>query len=637
MKMNARIIKPITKCVTILVTTLLFCLFLIDTSYAKEVTILFTHDIHSYLDNKTDYVEGELREYGNIAKLSTLIKENANENTIYVDAGDIAMGTLYQAAFATDAFELRTLGEVGCEITAFGNHEFDYGCEGVTNQLKAAMASGDKLPLIVESSFDFSGELTDEQLELKEALDEYGVREYVVKDINGIKVAFFSVEGIDSIDCIQANLKFKDYIEAAKETVKAIGNQADFIVCLSHVGTDGDGENGEDFDLIKEVPEIDVVISGHSHTAYHDAIISSGTILGSAGSYFRYLGKMELDVTDGQVELIDYELIPIDESVKEDESIKNRLEGYKGTIRSEYLQEYANGGDFDDILTYSNFDMIHHEDMSSTEGEFDIGDLIADSYIYSAKKNGIDDIDVAAVGYGTIRGSIIKGPVSLANAFEICSLGVGSDGSAGHPIVTAYITGKELKLLAELDASLGSLVSSIKMSYSGLSVTYNNKRMILDRITDVHLVRDDGTTEEIIDDKLYKCAFNVYAGNMLGMVNGLTKGILSIVPKDEDGNPITDFYEFSLIDNNGNEIKEWVALKDYLASFGENGIPESYHGPQGRKNVLSEGGLTIFRNPGTTTKGVIILGCILIALLVIVVRAIIKNNKKKQKKNEGNS
>ena len=80
---------------------------------------------------------------------------------------------------------------------------------------------------------------------------------------------------------------------------------------------------------------------------------------------------------------------------------------------------------------------------------------------------------MAAVGLGTIRNSIRKGDITTANVFEMCSLGVGSDMSAGHPLVIVYITGEELKLLAELDASLGPMVSSVKMSFRGL---WNRKK-----------------------------------------------------------------------------------------------------------------------------------------------------------------
>lgn len=624
------------KILRLLILTVTLILGSAFSAYAQQVKILFTHDIHSNLDSKEGKVDGTLREYGGAARLSTLLKEHTDENTVYVDAGDIAMGTLYQAAYSTDAMELRMLGKLGCSVSTFGNHEFDYGCRGTAESLRAAMAGGGDLPEIVEASFDFSGELTPDQKELKSALDDYGCREYVIKEINGIRVAFFGIEGPDSIDCIQSDIKFKDYMEAAEETVEHIGDSADLIVCLSHTGTDGDGKSGEDFDLLRRVKGIDVVISGHSHTAYFNPVMVKDTVLGSCGCNLEYLGEMVLDVKDGDVSLVSYELIPIDESVEADPEILKMLDECKEKIKEGYLSKYADGGDYDDVLCSSDFDTIDVDTMYATHQEFDTGNLIADSYRFEAEKNGINDIDVFVVGLGTIRGSIAKGNTTLADAFEICSLGVGSDGSAGHPLLRAYITGEELELLVELDASLGPLVSSIKMSYSGLELKFNERRTLLDRVTDVYLVRPDGSCEEIEEDRLYSICCNMYAANMLGMLNGLTGGTLAIEPKYADGSPVEDFYDAALKDKNGEEIKEWIAFKDYLSSFEDGKIPETYHGPQGRKVRVSKNGMATLDNPGPTTIIFLILRLVIIAAVIFILLKIVNKQNNKAKNKGGN-
>lgn len=74
---------------------------------------------------------------------------------------------------------------------------------------------------------------------------------------------------------------------------------------------------------------------------------------------------------------------------------------------------------------------------------------------------------------------------------------------------------------------------------------------------------------------------------MLDTVKDRSFGLLSIVPKDERGEPVTDFFQRILRDRNGNEIKEWYALAAYLRSFGEKGVPNAYalSGGDGRKQV----------------------------------------------------
>ncbi len=563
------------------------------TGYAQdknELNIMFIHDSHDYLYPTTTMVNGSVIEHGGAAKLATVIKENAGENTIFLDGGDFSMGTLYQAAYSTDAYELRNLGICGCNVTTFGNHEFDYGAKGAAQMLRAAVASGDKLPQIVQSNIDLSGKLTEEQADFKKACEEYGVKENTILECAGHKIGIFGLVGISCIACIQTDFNYINYIKSAKEQVKKLKNQGcDIIIALSHSGTDGDGKKGEDIKLAKQVSGIDVIISGHTHTVYSAPVRVKDTLIVSCGEYLKNVGKLTVSLENGKIQAKDYKLIPLDSSVKEDEETKTRFEDYKENINNTYLKD---SDPFDKVIAHSNFDFIGLDEMYNTHQEYPLGDLIADSYIYEAEKNGITDIDVALVGLGTVRSSFKKGDITVADAFEVCSLGVGADGSAGHPLVAAYVKGKDLKLLVELDASLGELVSSIKMSYSGLKYTFNTKRMILNRVTELSLDRGNGQYEKIENNKLYKVVANMYALNMLDMVNGLTKGIISLSPRDKDGKKVTDFYSISLKDKNGDEIKEWTAFRDYLKSFdvGSSGypeIPDSYASAQGRKVKVS--------------------------------------------------
>lgn len=594
----------------------------------SEVTILFTHDIHDYFYPTTAITsDGDLITHGGAARLATLINENKTENSIYVDAGDFAMGTLFQSCYDIDAPELKLLGMLGCEVTTFGNHEFDYGAKGVSNMLNVALKDDSYvLPDIVCANLNFDGELDDDQKLFKDAIDDYGVKDYIIKTVNGVDIAFIGLMGHESIsDAPTSGQKWDDYIDTAKKVVKEIGNSADMIVAVSHSGTSGDGKNGEDIELAKKVPEIDVIISGHSHTTYSEPVMVGDTIIVSQGCYLENLGELTVNVKSDGVKLKEYTLHKIDDSVADDPDVAEYVAEIKERVDSDYVNEY--GFSFDEVLTHCGFNFTALSNMYKTHEEYPMGDLIADSYMYEARKNGIDDIDVALVGLGTIRSTFAEGDITVADAFESCSLGVGGDGSAGHPIIGVYVTGSELKLMAELDASLGPMVSSIKMSYSGLEYTFNEKRILLDKVTDIHLKRPDGTTEKIENNKLYKVSCNMYAANMLGMLNSLTKGILSISIKDENGNKIDDLYEYALKDKNGREIKEWVAMADYLKSMDE--IPDCYKAMQGRKNKESIGGLAIFANPGFTTWVVILVPTIII--LVIVYRIVTRKKRKAKK------
>ena len=137
------------------------------------------------------------------------------------------MGTLIQVLYEEEASEIRMLGELGMDVTTFGNHEFDYKASGLANMLNNAVASGDSVPPIVVCNIDWTSMekkgLTDDQKILKDAFEHYGVTDYIVVEKNGVKIAITGVFGKDSLDCVpNCQIEFKDPVKATKETVKQI-------------------------------------------------------------------------------------------------------------------------------------------------------------------------------------------------------------------------------------------------------------------------------------------------------------------------------------------------------------------------------------------------------------------------------
>ncbi len=595
--------------------------------------IVFTHDIHSFIDKAP--------------KLNTVLSAeraaSADGSLVYLDGGDFSQGTLYQTGYEDRALELGMLAALGCRAACIGNHEWDHAGRGFAAMLGSAMKYYSQLPPLLCANLDFSGDLSPEQQTVRSAMEEYnslagaeGTSYTVIEAENGMRLGLFGLSGESSIeDSPTSGMKWTDQAEAAKKAVSALSGRCDVIIALSHSGSDGNGQ-GEDAELAKAVPGIDMILSGHTHSVYTQPCMVGDTLIASAGCYLSAAGCVDVSVApDGSVSFSGYRIIPLDDGVADDADIKALLEDYNSFIDGSYLAPYRLRAD--QLLAHCGFDFMSLDDMYASHQEYPLGNLIADSYLYEARKNGIDDIDVALVGLGTIRGSFTEGDISVSDAFEICSLGAGEDGSAGHPLLTAYITGRELKLLTELDASLGPMVSSIKMSYSGLEYSFNTKRMLLDRVTELHLVRADGSMEDIEDGRLYKVCCNMYAANMLGMLNGLTKGILSIVPKYADGSPVQDFYSCALSDLEGRELKEWFAFADYLSSFdkGEGElpeIPEMYKDAAGRKVKYAEGGLAIIAHPGAATLLAAGAALLILLLLTVSVKLVKKHTGKKADK-----
>ena len=596
-------------------------------SAEKELTVLFTSDIHSYFTVSESEIDGTLREHGGAGRLQTLVAQNSSDHSILVDAGDFAMGTVLQYGFSSDAYELRLLGRVGCDATTFGNHEFDQGSTGAASMLRAAVASGERLPqMIIPANLDLSGTLTEAQQDLADALAECGAARYMIREVDGIRVAVFGMMGKDAVSCAPTSgVTWQDPITAAKAVVKEIGDQADVIICISHSGTKGDGKSGEDIDLIKQVPEIDVVISGHTHTTYEQAVVvRDHSVLGSCGSFLSYLGRIDLTVSDdGTVDCTGYQLIPCDENVEGDVDTDMVVQGYLTEIDDRYLSEYDCLAE--QVIAHSDFTLYAGEQKDFGREEQPLGNLIADSYLYACRQEGLTDVEVAIVGQGTIRTSLMAGDISVADAFEVCSLGVGADGSTGHPLVSAYVYGSELKLIAEMEAFIGPFYGAVRMSYSGLRVTYDANRVPLDRVTELSLVRADGTTEPVQMDRLYHVVANMYAVNMIGSIAKMSYGLISLNPKDAQGQTIVSdaYYDHAIHTADGRELKEWAAFAGYLSSFekqdGISQIPESYSGPDGRKTVLYGSGLALLANPGPATLAVLGVALALIVLIVALI------------------
>ena len=228
-----------------------------------------------------------------------------------------------------------------------------------------------------------------------------------------------------------------------------------------------------------------------------------------------------------------------------------------------------------------------------------------------------------------MRGSFFSGDITVADAFNVSSLGYGRDGLAGYPLVRAYLTGKELKAVAEVDASISGFMGVARLYCSGLEYSWNDNRLILNRAVDVKY--NDGTSIcELEDDKMYSVVADLYSCQMLGTVKGKSLGMLSIEPKDKDGNPISD-YEEHIIYEDGREVKAWYALTSYIDSFDNDVIPDYYNQLQGRKTEIdSRSPVELLKQPGKVFWIAVAAVVVLVLAAAGIVVFVIRRRKKKR-------
>jgi len=617
----------------------------------SEISILFTADLHSNFDPARFMTEdGNVAERGGFARMQTAINSVRERypNSFLFDAGDWSMGTIFQTIFTQQAPEMRLMGQLGFDAAAIGNHEFDYHGAGFTEMLNAAMVSGDTLPGLALANIDWDSMFADPALAtdaqaLKAAMEQYGVAlDYMLIERGGVTAAVFGVMGPRPITYIpEAGLLFHDYIETAGAVVARIQAEtdADIIIALSHSGFNPADPLGSACGaLANAVDGIDLLISGHSHNIVYDPVIINGTIIVSAGARTFQLGHIVLGQYGERFVVERHQIIPIGEDLPKDLEVQAQIDDFRVMVDQYYLSmfEFA----YDQVLAYAPFPFTPIENFGRHLGEEPLGNLIANAYIYAVQRaegEHFTPIYAAIAPHGVIRASFPQGPITVADAFAVSSLGIGPDGVPGFPLVSLYLYGSELRTLAEIDISVSTLMSGARLYIAGLTYTFNPNRLLLNRVTSVQLMDLSGNVSDLENDRLYRVIGGLYSAQMLSTVESLSFGLLQLTPKDAYGNPIENM-EDHIVQYGDTELKEWLALAWYLESFdlvdGVPTVPARYNEAMGRKIENDSRSLVeLLRSPNRVFF--LLLGAILLVLAililtpVLIVRGVRKRRRKK--------
>ena len=584
------------------------------TQETNVTTILFTHDLHSHFLPQSTAEGGES---GGYARLKTVIdgERAMNPDALLVDGGDFSIGSLIQTLYTTQAAELRTMGAMGYDAVTIGNHEFDHKGTGFAEMLNSAKAAQQAavelllvdarpledmdayrerfgpvtpvLPTLLEANYAPADDNQDRAF-IRSAMEDYGVTDCMTLERGGVTYGLFGLMGVDSDECAPTSgFTRTDAAKAAKRCVETLkGEGAEIIVCLSHSGTGDSLASSEDEELAKAVDGIDVIVSGHTHSTLAEPLVVNDTYIVSSGPYCQNLGSLTFSWDDGgEKRLLDYRLIPIDETVAENPEIAGLVEQWKDMVGETYLARY--GLTYDEVLTHTDCDLT--TPASAVQENNGLGTLVSDAFLWADRTLDAAYADsphtVSVTADGVLRANLPAGDLTVAMAFDVLSMGVGEDGTSGFPLVAVYLTGKELKAAMEVDASVTPIMPAAQLYMSGAKYAFNTKRMFFNRVYDAALTdvtfdeSGTGNAYEIDDNALYRVVTGMYSAQMLGTVKSKSMGLLSLEPKQANGTPVTDFADCILYDANGNELKEWYALAAYLEQFGEDGLPDRYAAP----------------------------------------------------------
>lgn len=549
----------------------------------RSFTILHSNDWQSRLlgfGPNNEYTPATVNDdgtVGGVARLATLLNERraaaGDEPLLLLDGGDFTMGTLFHTVVREMGSELRLMTELGYDAAVIGNHEFDFRPAGLAAMINAAYkAKGDALLPLLSSNMRFDpASKADDSLE---AHAEAGrILSYTLIERGGIRFGLFGLLGNDAVAVspMIKPLTFADPVATARETVARLREEgAEVVILLSHMGVtqQNDGSwRGEEVELVEQVPGIDIVVGGHSHVALPQPVLVNGhTPVVQAGSEIQYLGELRMTIGDDGVPRVrDYRLHAVNDSIVGDATITARVEDFKQVVSEHMLAPKGYG--FDQQL--AKVDQSLGRDFS----EHSLSNLVTDALRHAV------DADFGFTGNGTIRDDLIKGRngvQGVSDLFRIAPLGIGHfDDEPGYPMIKAYFTAREIKSLLEVLLLAYQLRDSDSYypRVSGVRFTYNPWRVPFDRISRLEIGDPvKGYRDLDLDDtRLYSIGATSYVGSFTWLVPDLTKGLLSVTPKDAEGRPLPRI-EDAIVDQDPDtdgvqELKEWQALLDHIRSL----------------------------------------------------------------------
>ncbi|MDF2720728.1 MAG: 5-Nucleotidase domain protein [Paenibacillus sp.] len=400
-----------------------------DKEQKKTITILHTNDTHGRVE------ESESDGMG-FAKIAALVQkyERQNPNTLLLDAGDTFHGTNFATLVRGESIA-NVLNQTGYDAMAAGNHDFNYGYERLIE-----LDNMVTFPILSANVH-------------READDSRILTPYVIKELDGIRLGIFGLTTPETTYKTHPNnvagLKFIDPAVEAKPIVEELKKQqVDAIIAVTHLGID-ESSTDTSIKLAKEVPGIDLIVDGHSHsTLVEGKTADNSTLIVSSGEYTKNLGVVELTFEGKALVGKHAQLISKDSAqlVAPDPDVAqtiSKMKSEQDAVLSEVIGSTA-------VKLDGEREQVRVQ-------ETNLGNLITDAMLDAT------GADVALTNGGGIRASVQAGPITKGDIITVLPF--------GNYIQTKKVTGAELKAALEVGASaypnsLGGFAHVGGMSFS---------------------------------------------------------------------------------------------------------------------------------------------------------------------------
>ena len=304
---------------SLLLALLLTAWVLAHASEAAVITVLHTNDIHGHLRAWRGW-EGDLagRTVGGFDRIASVVKRVRAEtpNVLVLDAGD-ALGDTMIADLTKGRAILAAMNAVGYDAMAIGNHEPDFTAAELRGWIAAS-----KFPVLAANVTDrASGKLF--------------TKPYLIREVSGVKIGVLGLAYPNTPLTMAkknvAELEFGEAVEVARRFIPELKREgAQVIIALTHLGL------GADKKLAEAVPEIAVIVGGHSHNRMTEALRVGDTLIVQAGAHGSDVGRLDLTLAGGRITAHKRALITLDHAaIAADAETARLIDSLEAPFRSQ--------------------------------------------------------------------------------------------------------------------------------------------------------------------------------------------------------------------------------------------------------------------------------------------------------------
>ena len=460
-----------------------------------ELNILHINDFHSRIEsiNKSDSTcsaeeEGKNECFGGAARLLTAINQTRDalkaegKNVLLLNAGDNFQGSLFYTTYK-GTVEAEMLNAMKFDAMTVGNHEFDDSEDGLAGFLDKV-----QFPVVTANVVASAASKIGDR-----------VKPSIVLEVGGQKIGIVGAVANDTAELATPgpNITIAEDVAKISEQVQKLKQDGvNKIIALTHVGYP------RDLEFIAKIPDVDVVVGGHSHTLlsntdqkaegpYPTLVDNPGGYkvpVVQAGQYSKYLGDLRVVFDDsGVVKESKGDPILIDSSFKPDEATLKRIDELKAPI--EALKSKVVG---------TSEGPIEGDRKICRVKECSMGNLVADATLARVKDQGIT---IAFANSGGLRASIDAGDVSMGEVLTVLPF--------QNTVATFQLKGEDIRAALENGVSQIDDGAGRFMQVSGLKYSFDRSKPAGSRIVSVD-VKEGETFVPLDPAKTYIVAANNY-------------------------------------------------------------------------------------------------------------------------------